>query len=313
MYIFSKLITCKILIMKKILFLLLIGLPFLAKAQYATSIITSNVANYTYVGTLNPTGLGSAQKLIITVFGGGWYNWNSLGETTFYIGNYGDLTVNRVTMGSSDGGNITLQAYTNTNNTIDFYVYTNNWVSYAVKSIIIQGSTPVTQSIPITNSGTVPKGTTLALNINPVMITDGSGNIGLNTASPDPGYKLSVNGKVRTKEVRVEANWADYVFDNSYPLLPLEKVEHYIKDNHHLPDVPSAAEVSKNGINLGETDALLLKKIEELTLYLIEKNKENKKQQNLIDLQTEALQVQSEKLKQLEDRLKHLENNNKTN
>ncbi len=312
MYIFSQLITCKILIMKKILFLLLIGVPFLAKAQYATSITTSNVANYTYVGTLNPSGQGSPQKLIVTVFGGAWYA-TALGETTFYIGNYGDLTVNRVTMGSSDGGTVTLQAYTNTNNTIDFYVYSNNWVAYAVKSITLRGNTPVNQYITNTNSSTVPTGTQLALNINPVMITDGSGNIGLNTASPDPGYKLSVNGKVRTKEVRVEANWADYVFDNSYPLLPLEKVEHYIKDNHHLPDVPSAAEVSKNGINLGETDALLLKKIEELTLYLIEKNKENKKQQNLIDLQTEALQIQSEKLKQLEDRLKHLENNNKTN
>ncbi len=94
------------------------------------------------------------------------------------------------------------------------------------------------------------------------------------------GYMLAVNGKVITKEVRVDASWADYVFDDSYKLKSIPEVEAFIKANHHLPDVPSAVDVEKNGVHLGETSSLLLKKIEELTLYLIEKDKQMK------DLQT---------------------------
>ncbi|MDQ3290013.1 MAG: TMF family protein, partial [Bacteroidota bacterium] len=73
----------------------------------------------------------------------------------------------------------------------------------------------------------------------------------------------------------VNTGWCDYVFEEGYNLMPLYEVEKYINTNKHLPDVPSAAEVEKNGIEVGEMNATLLRKIEELTLHMIELKKEN--------------------------------------
>ncbi len=97
-----------------------------------------------------------------------------------------------------------------------------------------------------------------------------NGNVGIGTLTP-ASFKLAVEGKIGAREVVVTtAAWSDYVFEDNYELPSLEKVRSYIKQNRHLPDVPSAAEVEKNGIALGEMDAILLKKIEELTLYLLQ-------------------------------------------
>lgn len=87
-------------------------------------------------------------------------------------------------------------------------------------------------------------------------------------------YKLSVNGNVRAESVKVYTDWADFVFEPSYDLPTLTEVEEFINANGHLKDIPSAAEVEANGIDLGEVNKLLLQKIEELTLYVIELNKE---------------------------------------
>lgn len=91
-------------------------------------------------------------------------------------------------------------------------------------------------------------------------------------------YKLAVSGGILTEKVRVATNgtpfWADYVFDKNFKLRSLKEVENFIKENKHLPDVPSIADVTKNGIDLAQTQALLLQKIEELTLYVIQQQKE---------------------------------------
>ena len=90
----------------------------------------------------------------------------------------------------------------------------------------------------------------------------------------NPRRKLSVNGTIRAKEIKVEtAGWPDYVFDDNYHLTPLKELDRYIKVNKHLPEMPNAKQAEQQGINLGEMNKLLLKKIEELTLHLIEKNK----------------------------------------
>ena len=90
-------------------------------------------------------------------------------------------------------------------------------------------------------------------------------------------YKMAVSGGIITEKVKVATNgtafWADFVFAKNYRLRSLESVESFIKINKHLPEIPSTAEVTKNGIDLAETQALLLQKIEELTLYVIEQNK----------------------------------------
>ena len=90
------------------------------------------------------------------------------------------------------------------------------------------------------------------------------------------GYQLSVEGKIITEGVRVKlsGSWPDYVFEPNYVLPNLEAVEAYIQQHGHLPEVPSAKEVSEEGNDLGNMDAILLKKIEELTLYIIELKKE---------------------------------------
>lgn len=98
-------------------------------------------------------------------------------------------------------------------------------------------------------------------------------NVGIGTSNFVDGsdtYRLSVDGNIRAKRVRVYTTWADYVFEKGYDLPSIEEVDAYIKENGHLKDIPSAEVVEKNGIELGEMNKLLLQKIEELTLYLIE-------------------------------------------
>lgn len=98
-----------------------------------------------------------------------------------------------------------------------------------------------------------------------------------NVLTPD-GYKLFVEEGILTEKVKVAvsttADWADYVFASDYKLMPLEEVEKFTKENNHLPNVPSASEIVDSGLDVAKMDAKLLEKIEELTLYLIEQNKQ---------------------------------------
>ena len=88
-------------------------------------------------------------------------------------------------------------------------------------------------------------------------------------------YTLMVGGKILAEEVRIKLikDWADYVFAKDYPLKSLTEVEAFIHANHHLPEIPSATEVEKTGVSLGDMQSKLLLKVEELTLYLIQQNK----------------------------------------
>jgi uncharacterized coiled-coil protein SlyX len=122
-----------------------------------------------------------------------------------------------------------------------------------------------------------------------------SGNVGIGTIDTK-GYRLAVNGDAIFNRVRVKpyANWPDYVFDNQYDLTPLKNLELFIHANNHLPDVPPASEVEKNGFDLGDNQAVLLKKVEELTLYIIEQNKQAEQQQKQINkLQQELNDLKS--------------------
>ena len=103
------------------------------------------------------------------------------------------------------------------------------------------------------------------------------GQVGIGSGASNLGsYKLAVEGAIGAREIEVkQGNWADFVFEDDYELKDLNEVESFINENKHLPDVPSEKEVTENGINLGQMDAILLQKIEELTLYMIEVKKEN--------------------------------------
>ncbi|MFQ6601783.1 hypothetical protein [Flavobacterium sp. C3NV] len=118
--------------------------------------------------------------------------------------------------------------------------------------------------------------------INPI-----GGNVGIGTTSTGT-HKLAVEGSIGAREIKVQATgWSDFVFKKEYNLPSLEEVEKHITEKGHLENIPNEEEVLKNGINLGEMNAKLLQKIEELTLYVIEIKKENKKQ----DKEIKALKI----------------------
>lgn len=113
------------------------------------------------------------------------------------------------------------------------------------------------------------------------MIFNENGNLGIGTANPN-GWKLAVNGKIKAKEIKVDAGSRNFVFSNNYNLPKLKEVENHINEKGHLKDIPSAKEVEKNGISLGEMDSQLLQKVEELTLYTIQQQKEIEELKSLV-------------------------------
>ncbi|WP_027379177.1 hypothetical protein [Chryseobacterium daeguense] len=148
---------------------------------------------------------------------------------------------------------------------------------------------------------------------NLVIFNTGKVTVGTDQYDNDPNYIFYVKKGIKAEQVKVEnpaANgWADYVFKKDYKLRTLEEVEKHIADKGHLPNIPSAKEVEKNGINLGEMDAKLLEKIEELTLYLIEQNKQinsQEKQLQYLQKENEILKSQSEKIERLEQQIQKL-------
>ncbi len=131
------------------------------------------------------------------------------------------------------------------------------------------------------------------------MTITSDGNVGIGTTAPGE-YHLAVEGKIGAREiVATDAAWSDYVFDDDYKLPSLNTVEKYIKENKHLPDIPSEKEIKKDGLKIADMMALQMKKIEELTLYAIELKKEN-----------EALKTKNTNV---EDRLAAIEAALKTN
>lgn len=125
-----------------------------------------------------------------------------------------------------------------------------------------------------------------------IVIKTESRNVGIGTNNPDA--KLTVNGDIHAKEVKIDLAIApDYVFEkyydgystlkSDYKMPTLQEVEAFTKENKHLPEVPSAQEIKENGLKLGEMNAILLQKVEELTLYLIEQNKEIEKLKTKVD------------------------------
>jgi hypothetical protein len=118
----------------------------------------------------------------------------------------------------------------------------------------------------------------------PYMAVLPNGNFGIGTSNPG-SFKLAVNGKIWTQEVNVQMTnpGPDYVFEKDYDLLSLYELERYVNQNKHLPEVPSAKEMEKDGLNLKEMNLILLKKMEEMTLHLINQEKKISSLQHQIE------------------------------
>ncbi|MBC8054295.1 MAG: hypothetical protein H7Y13_14635 [Sphingobacteriaceae bacterium] len=129
---------------------------------------------------------------------------------------------------------------------------------------------------------------------NEQMRIDKNGSVSIGTTNPQ-GYKLAVAGNVIAESVKValQGTWPDYVFKSGHKLSSLQEVEKYVQENNHLPEMPSEAEVKKDGIDLGQMDAKLLKKIEELTLYMID----FKKEMDVIKAENQTLKKEVAQLK----------------
>jgi hypothetical protein len=212
---------------------------------------------------------------------GGVSKWGVIGEYP----SAGKLSFYSYTLGSSplilsDSGNVGIGT-TTAGSPLDVYyaasTAANNPGNAAIRVTAAVGANPRFLNIgydatldeaylqPV-HSGSGGFYSNLALNPN-------GGNVGIGTTNPT--QKLSVNGSIRAHEVIVDTGWSDYVFAPDYALAPLSEVDAHIKAHHTLPGVPSAAQVAKEGISVGEMQAKLLAKMEEMTLYVIDLKKEN--------------------------------------
>jgi hypothetical protein len=124
------------------------------------------------------------------------------------------------------------------------------------------------------------------------------GKVGIGTQVPT--HLLTVNGTIKAQELILSPVGADFVFEDDYQLRSLDEVENYIKKNKHLPDIPSAKEMEKNGVNTGKFHSNLLQKVEELTLYMIEMKKNQ-------EIQSSKLKVLEEENRALKNRIAFLE------
>ena len=106
---------------------------------------------------------------------------------------------------------------------------------------------------------------------------------------------LDVAGTIAAQEIKVEATVPDYVFDPGYRLQPLSEVKQFVEEHHHLPDIPSAADVKEKGMSVGQMQAKLLGKIEEITLHMIQAEERNNRleaRNNTLEQQIKSLQEQ---------------------
>jgi hypothetical protein len=128
-----------------------------------------------------------------------------------------------------------------------------------------------------------------------------NGNVGIGTTNPGTN-KLAVEGTLAARKVVVLTTnpFPDYVFGRGYRLPSLDSVGRYIQAHHHLSDIPSADSVAGSGLDLGGNQVALLKKIEELTLYMIEQNKNLRAQSRQMEEQGQMLREQEKKIERLE-------------
>ena len=281
--------------MKKYALLLMLFITILSNAQNYNNIINytgSNVPNYGVKIKTNIPFTPSSQMPTINITG---YNYNT-SETinltiAYYVysggANFSDpLNYFFTHYIASSSGSYTPPVYlSNENGKVIIFINDKAYFQRFTVSVFahgilenstwFQGWTAVDEPMTGTKTVEIPYQNRFKGNVflSGGGVWNAAGNVGIGTENPDA--KLAVNGTIHSKEVKVDLNVPapDYVFDNDYKLRSLQEVENYVNQNSHLPEIPSAKEFEKNGIQLAEMNMALLKKVEELTLYAIEQNK----------------------------------------
>lgn len=244
------------------------------------------------------------------VFIGYQAGYNETGSNKLYIANSntstpliaGDFSNGNVGIGTSSSPSEKLEVAGNVKISGLLKLPTGAAAGYVLTSIDSAGNAVWQAPLP---SGTSSAWHLSANGFNMSNVNTGSVYIGLTATESNvldnEAYKLYVKKGIRTEKVKIDhAAWPDYVFSKEYILPALDEVEKYINDHHHLKDVISADEVQKNGVDVGDNQAALLKKIEELTLYLIQQNK-------VIQAQTKNSLEQQNRMLDLLRRIESLE------
>ncbi|WP_418498846.1 hypothetical protein [Flagellimonas sp.] len=226
-------------------------------------------------------------------------NGNDLSYTTGSV----EVSTLEATSLLLNGTNVVSSPWTINGNDLSYTAGDIEVGSLDATSLLLNGTNVVSSPWTINgNDLSYTAGTVGVSNLN------ASGSVGIGTTNTQ-GYMLAVAGNVVAEAVKVElqGNWPDFVFEKEYDLIGLLETESFIKKYGHLPNVPSAEEVKQNGISLGEMDAKLLQKIEELTLHTIQQQKE------IEDLKAanQKLDEQNKLIQNLLERLEKVENASK--
>ena len=278
--------------------------------------VTLPTYNYT------PQILSQSENTIILSNGGGSFTLPTFNDTDAQ-----SLALNGNTLSISNGNSVTLPTYVDTPQTLsqtgNTVTLSNGGGSFTMPNTSVTAGTNVTvtgsgssvspyvvsaaDTSLYANNGTINSATTTNGNR---LVTMNNSNIWFKSAAADTNskiyigttatypsttgnYKLYVEGGILTEKVKVAlrstANWADYVFEKNYDLMPLKNVEEYIAIHKHLPGIDSASELAKNGLDLAEMQAKHMAKIEEMMLYIIDQNKTIEK--NIKDIEELKKQV----------------------
>lgn len=234
----------------------------------ATNLFTIRDDGNVGVGTATP---GATLHIVPASAGDGGIKYNNL------FNGYSSLVwaSNNVGFGLVTGGGLCAVANAGSGFTIGTSASNSN--AGAMLNVKGSGTSSSTYSMKVQNSSAAD-----------LFTVRDDGRVGIGTINPQA--LLAVNGDIYSKKVKVtQTGWPDYVFNQEYRLRPLSEVEEYIKLHKHLPEVPSALQVEKEGVDIGDNQAALLKKIEELTLYIITLNKD------MLSLKKQITQLENRK------------------